>query len=91
MASENNGILNIEAVKEHEKELANWTEYIPLVLLKFIDRVAYFNRWSDDAKKKYHQTRQEQPSDRTAHKEYMENDLKNWVKQYPQFNDILME
>ena len=79
-------IINIPELKEHKNELEEWKEYIPLLLIGFVDST-YFNRWTEKAKIQYRTTRNNIPSENVD--EYLINDLTEWVKKYPQFKDIL--
>ena len=69
------------------KDLENWNDYIPLLLLNFVDRRKYFNNCTSTARAKYKEVRYNQPHKNK--KEYLKQDLVNWVKENQQFEYIL--
>lgn len=69
-----------------------YTDYIPLILYSYINNpLKYYNRISKEVFGEYIKTRNNLPSDYIERKEYLMNDLKEWIEKNPKFKDILEE
>lgn len=86
-----NEILDMGEVLRLRNELKGWTEYIPLLLINFIDADDYFKNLSSDANKEYINRRQNLPKSNDELNEYLYRDILEWVNKYPQFNKILLK
>ena len=80
-------MLNHNKVLEHLDELNEIDEYIPLVLHRYVG-LSYFDRATGNAIKEYYRVRTglQGASD---YNKYLEDDLKKWLKNHKEFEDII--
>ena len=63
-------------------------EYIPLVLINYINQLDYFNNINDDVKEEVLDKRLELQYCEDYDK-YLEMDLNKWIKNHPSFKGII--
>ena len=76
-----------DKVGELYEILKEWNEYIPL-RIQALGGEGYEDRISDEVKERIFSTRNNQPS---YNEEYFDNDIREWCKQYPQFEEYFEE
>ncbi len=81
--------LNHEIILSKIDELNKINDYIPLTLLRYVG-LDYFDRATKEALKEYYKNRTDLQR-ASNYNEYLEKDLKNWLKNHKEFEDILTD
>ena len=79
--------LNHEIILTKIDELNKITDYIPLVLIRYVG-LSYFDHATNEALKEYYKNRTALQG-ATDFNEYLEKDLKDWLKKHKEFEDII--
>lgn len=64
--------------------------YLPLILLEYINVNEYFRNISDEVYEEYIESRLNFVKCYPNHSEYLYAELNDWIKKYPEYEDILL-
>lgn len=81
--------LNHERVVSHINEILKLNENLPLVLYNYVG-VEYLEKLPKKEQKKYYKNRTDLMRTDDYNK-FLEDELKQWLKKHPEFQDILIE
>ena len=82
-------VLNKDKIEEYQRELDNYSEYLPLILYEYIDIRSYFDRINKETKLRYYEVRSDIQKV-SNYEEFLEDDLIKWLKENPQYEDIIL-